>query len=60
MMANPVTIMGAWWPIMEAGHLSMASRSTSEAIVWGTLLIPSVAEKILVTVCSDTYHSPYS
>jgi hypothetical protein len=35
MMASPVAIMGAWWPIMEAGHFSMASRSTSEATVWG-------------------------
>jgi hypothetical protein len=44
-MASPVAIMGAWWQIMEAGHFSMASRYTSEAIVWGTLLIPSRARE---------------
>jgi hypothetical protein len=41
MMASPVAIMGAWWQIMSAGRFSMASRYTSEAIAWGTLLMPS-------------------
>ena len=40
MMASPVAIMGAWWQIMEAGRFSMASRDTSQVIVWGTLTLP--------------------